>query len=90
MEIPADALGFAVVIATLVGTAFCVKLIVWGKGPIRRIRGGSDDPVTSERLAELEQRVEQLSEFATDQAQLLVDYHERLDVTERMLTQRAL
>jgi hypothetical protein len=88
VEIPADALGFAVVIATLLGTVFGVKLIVWGKGPIRRLRTGTDDPATSERLAELEQRVEQLSEFATDQAQLLEDYHERLDFTERVLTQQ--
>ncbi len=88
MEIPADALGFAVVMATFFGAAFGVKLLVWGKGPIRRLRGGSDDPDTSERLAELEQRVEQLAEVATDQAHMLEDYHERLDFTERVLTQQ--
>jgi hypothetical protein len=62
--------------ATFFGAAFGVKLLVWGKGPIRRLRGGSDDRDTSERLAELEQ------------AHMLEDYHERLDFTERVLTQQ--
>ncbi len=88
MEIPADVLGFAVVLATLIGTAFGVKLLVWGKGPIKRLRSGAADPETDERLTELEQRVEQMSEFMRDQSQLLEDYHERLDFTERMLTQQ--
>jgi hypothetical protein len=65
-----------------------VKLLVWGKAPIKRLRSGAGDPETDERLAELEQRVEQMSEFMRDQAQALEDYHERLDFAERMLTQR--
>ena len=88
MDIPADALGFAVVLATLMGTVFGIKLLGWGKGPIKRLRSGAADPETDERLAELEQRVEQMSEFMGDQAQALEDYHERLDFTERMLTQQ--
>jgi hypothetical protein len=88
VDIPADALGFAVVLATLMGTAFGIKLLVWGKRPIRRLRSGAEDPETDERLAELEQRVEQMSEFMRDQAQQLDDYHERLDFTERMLTKQ--
>ena len=86
MDIPADALGFAVVFATLVGTALGVKFMVWGKQPLLRRRGGSggDD----ERIAELEQRVDQLSEFVADQANLLEYYHERLDFTERMMAQQ--
>lgn len=88
MDIPPDALGFAVVLAALVGTAVGVKLLVWGKGPIRRLRGGSSDSPTEERLAELEDRVRYLAELVKDQSQQLDDYHERLDFTERMLAQR--
>jgi len=88
MEIPADALGFAVVVATLVGTAVGVKLLVWGKGPIRRFRGGGSDPATDERIADLEERFHRLSETVGDQSQLLEEYHERLDFTERVLTQQ--
>jgi hypothetical protein len=88
MEIPPDALGFAVVLATLVGTALGVKLLVWGKGPIRRLRGGGGDPATDERLAELEERLDQLSVLVSDQSHALDDYHDRLDFTERVLTQQ--
>ncbi len=87
MDIPADALGFAVVIATLLGTAFGVKLLVWGRDPIRRLRGAST--ITSDdRLAELEERVQQLSDLVSDQAQMLEDYHERLDFAERVLARQ--
>jgi len=88
VEIPADVIGFAVVMATVFGAVFGAKLLVWGKGPIRRIRGGNADPAADERLAELEQRFEQLSEFVGDQSRMLEDYHERLDFTERVLTQQ--
>ncbi len=88
MDVPADALGFAVVMATLFGAAFGAKLLVWGKGPIRRLRGQAADPAMDERLAELEQRFEQLSEFVGDQSRMLEDYHERLDFAERVLTQQ--
>ncbi|MGD2135372.1 MAG: hypothetical protein PVF27_04390 [Gemmatimonadales bacterium] len=88
MDIPPDALGFVVVLASLLGTAFGVKLLVWGKGPIRRIRGGAEDPAAEERLAELEDRVRQLASLAHDQSRQLEDYQERLDFTERMLTQQ--
>lgn len=87
MEIPPDALGFAVVIATLMGTALGVKLLVWGKGPIRKLRGGAGDP-DAERVAELEQRIDKLAEFVRDQSRLIEDVHERLDFTERVLTQK--
>jgi hypothetical protein len=71
VDIPADALGFAVVFAALMGTAFCVKLLVWGKAPIKRLRSGAGDPETDERLAELEQRVEQMSEFMREEPKAL-------------------
>ena len=88
MQVPPDALGFAVVFATLFGTAFGVKYLIWGKGPIRRLRGVKDDPMTDERLAELEERVRQLSEIVQEQSHALDDYHERLDFAERVLTQQ--
>ena len=89
MEIPADALGFAVVIATLLGTAFGIKLLVWGKAPLRKLRSGRGDSDTDERLAELEQRVEQIADFMRDQTRQIEDCHERLDFAERMLTAAA-
>jgi len=88
VDIPPDALGFAVVIATLLGTAFGVKLLVWGKGPIRRLRGGTGAAAADERLTELEERVQQLSDIVGDQSRALEDYHERLDFAERVLAQR--
>lgn len=88
LEIPADALGFAVVMATLIGTALGVKFLVWGKGPIRKLRGGAGDPAADERLAELQDRVERLSEFVQDQSRLIEEFNERLDFTERVLTQQ--
>ena len=89
MDIPPDALGFAVVMATLFGAAFGVKFLVWGKGPLRRLRG-TTDPATEDRIAEVEERVRQLADFVSEQSHLLEEYHERLDFAERMLTQRQL
>ncbi len=86
MGIPPDALGFAVVLATLLGTAFGVKFLVWGKRPLRSLRGTADEAATDERLTDLEERVRQLSDVAMEQSRLLEEHHERLDFTERMLT----
>ena len=88
MEIPADVLGFVVVVATMLGAGIGLKVLVWGKGPIRRLRAGAGDSATDERLAELEDRVQRLSDLVADQSQLLEDHHERLDFTERVLTQQ--
>lgn len=88
MGINPDILGFVVVMATLMATAFGVKRLFVGKGPIRRLRSSTDNPATSERIAEQEERVEKLSEFVMDQSQLLGDYDERLDFTERLLGQQ--
>jgi hypothetical protein len=89
VEIPPDVLGFAVVVATLLGGAFGVKLLVWGKGPIRRF-SGTRDPETGERFPEIDERVQQLAELVSEQSRLLEELHERLDFTERVLTQRQL
>jgi hypothetical protein len=88
VQVPPDALGFAVVVATLFASAFGVKFLVWGKGPIRRIRGGGEESAVDERLIDLEERVQRLSEIVRDQALALDDYHERLDFAERVISQR--
>lgn len=86
----ADLLEPAVVFATLLGTAFGVKLLIWGKGPIRKVRGGPDHPALEQRFAELEERLEQVSELVVQQSEQLAETQERLDFTERVLTQRRL
>jgi hypothetical protein len=88
VEIPADALGFAVVVATLIGTAFGVKLLVWGKEPFKKLRSGATDVNTEERLAELEEHVSELSALVREQSVQLADYDERLDFAERVIAQQ--
>ena len=73
----------AIVFATLLGTAFGVKLLIWGKGPIRRIRRSTEEQALAQRLAELEER---WSDLATLQADQLAELEERLDFAERLLT----
>jgi len=83
VNIPPDALGFAVVIATLLGSAFAVKLLVWGSGPIKRIRGSATDDA---HLAALEAQVQELADAMREQAGQLDDVQQRLDFAERLLT----
>ncbi len=78
----------AVVFATLLGVAFGVKLLVWGKGPLKRVRGGSPDSALEERVAELGDRCQQLAELLADQERRLEDHDERLDFAERLLTRQ--
>jgi len=83
-----DLIEPAVIFATLLGTAFGVKLLVWGKGPIKRVRRDEEQPVLAARIAELEERLEQSNEVIAHQAELLDDVIERVDFTERMLTRQ--
>jgi len=83
-----DLLEPAVVFATLLGTAFGVKLLIWGKGPIRRVRHAADQPALEQRIAELESRWEQVSELMLHQTDRLTETEERLDFAERMLTRQ--
>jgi hypothetical protein len=76
-----------VVIGSMLGLAFGVKLLVWGKGPLRQIRRGGS-PALEQRVAELEGRSEHSSELLLEQGELLEDLVERLDFAERMLTQQ--
>jgi len=75
-----------IIFATLLGTAFGVKLLIWGKGPIKRVRRAEEQPALASRIAELEDRLEQSNEVIAHQAELLDDVIERVDFTERMLT----
>jgi uncharacterized coiled-coil protein SlyX len=83
-----DLLEPVVIFATLLGTAFGVKLLIWGKGPIRRIRRSEDDPAPAQRITELEDRVERSNDVIAHQAEQLDELNERLDFTERMLTRQ--
>ena len=81
MQIPPDAIGFAVVIGTLLGSAFGLKLLIWGKTPIQRLREGPDEA----RIAELQDQIDDLTTLAADQARVLDDLQDRMDFTERLL-----
>jgi hypothetical protein len=83
-----DLLEPAVVFGTLLGVAFGVKLLVWGKGPIKRLRGSAQPQDLERRVAELEERWEQWSELTAQHADQIADLEERLDFTERMLTRQ--
>ena len=78
----------AVVLFTLLGVAFGVKVLVWGKGPIKQIRRGGADPAAAEQLVELEERLRELSEVVLDQSHRLEEHEERLDFAERVLTKQ--
>lgn len=78
----------AFVFATLLGTAFGVKLLIWGRGPIKRVRRNEATPALEQRMAELEERLEQSNEVIAHQAELLDDVIERVDFAERVLTKQ--
>jgi ABC-type phosphate transport system auxiliary subunit len=85
-----DLLEPAVVFATLLGTAFGLKLLIWGKGPLRRVRGGPEHQALEQRLTEVEERLEHVSDLLVQQSEQLTETQERLDFAERVLTQRRL
>ena len=74
-----------IVLGTLVGLAYVVKIMVWGKGPLRRIKGSAQQQALEERLADVEDRWEQLEVHHAGQ---LADLDERLDFAERLLSQQ--
>lgn len=76
----------AIVFATLLGTAFCVKLLVWGKGPIKQIRGQRSPSDLDQRMLDLEERAEHSAYLVETQTAKIEDLEERLDFAERMLT----
>jgi len=83
-----DLLEPAVVFATMLGMAFGVKLLIWGKGPIKRRRLLPEDPALEQRIAELEERLERSSELLSYQANQLDDLNERLEFHERVIARQ--
>ncbi len=75
-----------VVFGTLLGLAFGVKFLVWGRGSIRDIRRRGDSSALEQRVLELEERLDQSSHLAEDQAARIDELDERLDFAERLMT----
>jgi hypothetical protein len=77
-----------VVFATLLGMAFGVKILVWGKGPIRRVRPPTEAPGLEQRLGSIEERLERTAAMIGHVADQVADVDERLEFTERMLSRQ--
>lgn len=88
MQLPPDAVGFAIVMATLIGTAFGVKILIWGTKPIRRLGRAAGHSPDDERIGDLEDRLGQVAELLVNQRERLDDHDERLDFAERLLARR--
>jgi hypothetical protein len=80
-----DYLEGPVILATLVGLTYVVKVMFWGRGPIRRVKGSVQQQALEERLADVEDRWEQLEAHHAGQ---LADLEGRLDFAERLLAQQ--
>ncbi len=74
-----------IVLATLVGLSYAVKVLFWGRGPVRRIKGNAQQQALEERLADLEDRLDHAEGRHGEQ---LADLEERLDFAERLLAQQ--
>lgn len=73
-------------VAAMFGGAFCLKYWIWGRGPILRRREFAGDGLVGQRLADLEERLEDSAEVIAQQSERIADLEERLDFTERLLT----
>lgn len=77
------------IISFLVGITYVVKLMFWGKGPVRRVKGSAEPEALEQRIAELEERWEHhLSQVESLHSGRLEELEERVDFTERLLAQR--
>jgi uncharacterized coiled-coil protein SlyX len=74
-----------VAVSALLTVGIAVKFAVFGRGPIA---GRRVDPGLEQRIADLEERLAQSSDFIGQQAEALADVEERLDFAERLLAQR--
>jgi len=84
-----DLIEGPLIISFLVGISYVVKLMFWGKGPIRRLKGSAEPEALERRIAELEERWEHhLSQVESLHAGRLEELEERVDFTERLLAQR--
>ena len=74
-----------IILTFISGLAVGVKHMIWGKGPLRKVKGGERDGALEHRVAELEDLLEQQHIELLDRQ---ADLEERLEFAERMLTQR--
>jgi hypothetical protein len=79
----------ASIFAILTGVTWMVKLIFLGRGPIRRRPDPAQNEAMEQRIAEVEDRIEQhlaaMNESHRDQ---LLELEDRLDFAERLLAQQ--
>lgn len=73
-----------VILTFLSGLAYGAKLMVFGKGPIRRLKQSDDVQHLEQRISDLEYLLEQQHGEVLDRH---ADFEERLEFAERMLTQ---
>ncbi len=74
-----------VILSFLGALTFGAKTMIWGKGPLRSAKGAEHHGALEQRVADLEDLLEQQHvEFIDRQA----DLEERLDFAERMLAQQ--
>jgi hypothetical protein len=85
-DVNPEVIEIACIFTVLIGATWCVKAIFWGRGPVRRARDSEEVTALEERMAELEDR---LSDLSDDHRRHTAELEERLDFTERMLTREA-
>ncbi len=73
-----------VILSFLGALTWGAKTMIWGKGPLRRIKNSEDTEPLKQRIAELEDLLEQQHLEVLDRH---ADLEERLEFAERMLTQ---
>jgi hypothetical protein len=73
-----------VILSFLGALTYGAKVMVWGKGPVRKLKGSEDSEALKQRIAELVALLEQQHLEVLDRH---ADLEERLEFAERMLTQ---
>jgi hypothetical protein len=73
-----------VILSFLGALTYGAKVMIWGKGPVRKLKSSDDTEALKQRIAELEDLLEQQHLEVLDRH---ADLEERLEFAERMLTQ---
>ncbi len=74
-----------IVILSFLGLlTYGAKVMIWGRGPLRKLKDSEDTEGLKQRIAELEDLLEQQHLEVLDRH---ADLEERLEFAERMLTQ---
>jgi hypothetical protein len=73
-----------VILSFLSALAWGAKTMIWGRGPLRKLKSSEDTETLKNRIAELEDLLEQQHIEVLDRH---ADLEERLEFAERMLTQ---